>query len=331
MVRYGIVGFGAHAVKRLMPGFALAKNSTVVALSRRDQAKAREFGEKYGIRQVFASTEELCKSPEVDAVFVATPNSVHIDDVLTAVRHGKAVLCEKPMAVNAEEAKAMVEAAKSAGVVLGIAQCFRFEESVNRIRERVQRGDIGKVIFARSEFAFSTKGHHRVWLTDARISGGGPVPDVGVHCIDTLRYILGEDPVTVSAQMVHDADSGEVEASAVLQMKFRGDALGVVVVSNRTTYRTPLEIVGSEGVLRAQDALNVEWPITIELLRDGEVAESEQVSNGQTYARQVDEFSAAVEGRAAFAVPGEEGWKNQMVLDAAYRSAKAGSTEPTGL
>jgi predicted dehydrogenase len=100
-----------------------------------------------------------------------------------------------------------------------------------------------------------------------------------------------------------------------------------VLVSYRAGYRTPIEFVGQNGALRADDALNVEHPITLELRRDGAITESETVSNQGAYARQVDAFAAAVEGRAEFPVPGEEGWQNQEVLDAAYRSLKSGKAE----
>src|SRR5580700_7994141 len=112
MIRFGIAGFGLHAARRLMPGFALAQDCRVVALSRRDQDKGRESAAHYGIPHVFASTEELSRCPEVDAVLVTTPNVCHLHDVLTAVAAGKPVLCEKPMAMNADECRQMVEAAR---------------------------------------------------------------------------------------------------------------------------------------------------------------------------------------------------------------------------
>src|SRR5438874_12661886 len=132
MVRFGILGFGLHAVKRLMPGFALAQNCRVTALSRRNLAKARESARQHNIPLAFDSAEELCRSAEVDAVFVTTPNACHLADVLLAVRCGKPVLCEKPMAVNADECRRMVEAAREARLLLGVAQVFRFENSTAR-------------------------------------------------------------------------------------------------------------------------------------------------------------------------------------------------------
>jgi predicted dehydrogenase len=327
MIRFGIAGFGLHAVRRLMPGFALAQNCRVVALSRRDPDKARENAATFGIPHVFASTGELSRCPEVDAVLVTTPNACHLPDVLAAVAAGKPVLCEKPMGLDADECRQMVEAARAAGVLLGVAQIFRFEESTARFRERVAAGDIGRPIFARSEFSYMGTGHGRTWLYNRSISGGGPISDVGVHCIDALRYILQDEPQRVSTLGHSDEHSGDVEAAAALTLEFRRGALATVAVSTRAQYRTPLEIVGDAGVIRADDALNAEHPIRIELWRGGELAAEETVSNRLAYARQVDAFAAAVEKGGVFPVPGEEGWQNQIILDAAYRSLLSGKTE----
>jgi predicted dehydrogenase len=327
MVRFGIIGFGLHAVRRLMPGFALAQTCKVTALSRRNMAKARASAAEYGIPLAFDSAAELCQSPEVDAVLVTTPNALHLEDVLTAVAHGKPVLCEKPMGMSAGECKQMVEAARKTGVLLGVAQVFRFEDSTARLRARIAAGQIRRPIFARSEFSYAATHHKRTWLTDPALAGGGPIADVGVHCLDALRYILQDEVVRVTARGLWDERSGGVEAAAIMSMEFARGTLGVVLVSMRSDYRTPIEFVGEGGVLRADDGLNVERPISINLRRDGVVVESEVVSNQYAYARQVDMFAAAVRGKAAFPVPGEEGWQNQEILDAAFRSLKSGKVE----
>lgn len=327
MIRFGIAGFGLHAVRRLMPGFALARNCRVVALSRRDLNKGREAAERYGIRHVFDSTEELCRCPEVDAVFVATPNACHLQDVLTAASAGKPVLCEKPMAMDAEQCRQMVEAARHSGVLLGVAHVFRFEETTQWFRKRMAAGAIGRPVFARAEFSYVGLGHARTWLYDRSISGGGPITDVGVHCVDALRFILQDEVRQVGAAGQSDAQSGNVESAAILTLEFARGTLATVLVSTRAHYRTPLEIVGDAGVLRADDALNVEKPVRLELWKNGSLLADETVSNQLAYARQVDAFAADVEGRETFPAPGEEGWKNQMVLDAAYQSLLSGKTE----
>jgi predicted dehydrogenase len=333
MVRWGIVGFGLHAVRRLMPGFQLSKNCRVTALSRRDQTKAQEAAKRYQIPHIFGSAAELCGSPEVDAVLVTTPNSAHSEDVLACVAAGKPVLCEKPMGTNAGECRRMVKAAGKAGVLLGVAHVFRFDQSVIRLRELVAGGQTGTPVFARSEFSFPAGPKHpRTWIYDPAISGGGPLADIGVHCIDTLRYVLQDEVVRVSARGVaHRTASGEtdpaIEDAGALTLEFSRGTLGTVLCSYLADYRTPIELVGTSGALRANDCLNVETPVVLELRRGSEIIETETISNRLAYALQVDAFAAAVEGHADFPIPGEEGWQNQEILDAAYRSMRSGKAE----
>lgn len=327
MIRYGIAGFGLHAVKRLMPGFAEATESRVVALSRRNPENARASAARYNIPHSFLNTTDLCQCPEVDAIFVASPDAFHFRDVLVAAEHKKHVLCEKPLAMNTEQASQMVLAARNAGVLFGVAHCFRFENSLHRIRERISTGEMGEVVFARCEFSYPGANHPRTWLTDTAMAAGGPVADVGVHCIDALRFILEDDPLTVQAIAHYDAISGAVEAAAILNLSFVRGVLATVLVSTRAEYRTPIEIVGTTGTLRADYALNVDHPLELKLIRGGQVADTEEIMNDRVYARQVDAFSAAIERQAPFPTPGEEGARNQAVLDAAYRSIRTGRTE----
>ncbi len=328
MIRFGIVGFGLHAVRRLMPGFQLSSNCTVTALQRRDPEKAKASAQEYGIPHFFNSVDDLCRSPEVDAVLVTSPNACHRLDVLTALRRGKPVLCEKPMGMDADECREMVDTAHRLRLLLGVAQVFRFHESTARIRARVQSGDLGRLVFARSEFSFAARTHQRKWLTDRSLAGGGPIADIGVHCIDTLRYILQDEIVRVHARTVSDGHSGEVEAAAILTLQFRAGTLGTVLVSYRAPYRTPLEIVGEAGEIFADDALTVDRPVAIEYHTEDKPVVIEEVDNQLAYARQVDSFAAALEGNGKFPAPGEVGWQNQVILDAAYRSMRSGQMEP---
>jgi len=330
MIRFGIVGFGLHAVRRLMPGFAKAKNCRVTALSRRNLEEAKASAKQHNIPLAFDSALELARSREVDAVLVTTPNACHVNDVLVALSCGKPVLVEKPMGMSAAECRQMVDAAHRAKQLLGVAQVFRFEDSTAKFRDRLTKGEIGRPVFAASEFSYQGRRHARKWINDLAISGGGPIADVGVHCIDALRFILQDDIVRVSARTISDPESKDVESAAVLALEFSSGALGSVLVSTRAEYRTLLEVVGETGVLRADDALNVEYPIRIELRRGGKVVESEEVFNQLAYARQVDAFADALEGKCEFPVPGEEGLKNQLVLDAAYKSARTGRAEDVG-
>ena len=326
MIRFGIVGFGLHGDRRLMPGFALAKQCKVTALQRRNLEKARASAAQYKIPLAFDSVAELCASSEVDAVLVTSPDSLHLPDTLTALAHGKPVLCEKPMAMNASECRQMIEAARAANLLLGVAQIFRFENSTRWFRDQIAAGAIGRPVYARSEFCYSAQNHGRVWLTDPSLAAGGPISDVGVHCIDTLRFVLQDEVVRVTTRAVSDDRSGPVEAAAAITLEFSRGTLGIVLVSTRADYRTPLEVVGQSGTLQAENGLTVDHPIELRQ-RQGDKTNSTTVSNAEAYALQVDAFAEALQGRSEFLVPATEGLRNQEILDAAFRSLKTGRAE----
>jgi 1,5-anhydro-D-fructose reductase (1,5-anhydro-D-mannitol-forming) len=329
MIRYGILGFGLHAVKRLMPGFTQAQHCTVTGLWRRDQQKAQDAVRQY--RQfplrAYDSPEALCSSSEIDAIFVASPDALHLEHALIALKHNKPVLCEKPMAMSVAECEGMIEAADREGVLLGIAQNFRFERSVNRLREMVAARSIGKPLLAQSEFHYPALHSPRTWIADASLACGGPIGDVAVHCIDALRYILQDEVASVFSCGQHDENSGRLESAAMLLLEFQKGTIANVTVSARSDYRTPLWITGDRGLLGAEDALTVEHPITLQLKPAAGDPVTEQVSNESAYADQVDAFALSIEQGVPFAAPGIEGLQNQRVLDAAYRSLESGISQ----
>ena len=326
MVRFGIAGFGLHAVKRLMPSFADAPNCKVTALTRRDAERARESAKEFGIAHAFTTTEELCACPDVDAVFIATPDALHLADALVAARHGKHILVEKPMAMNADEAQQMVAAANSAGVILGVAHVMRFEESVRWFRERIGSGAIGKPLLARAAFVAPLLHSGRTWIDNPKLATGGPLADIGVHCFDTLKYVLNDEVRSVMA-LAHYDEHWTVEASGTTLFEFESGVLATMSVSARAPYQTLLEVMGEGGILSAINALNVEHPVTLEHRKGFDVVERCEVSNANAYAAQVEAFAAAVEAGQPFEIPGDVGLANQRILDAIFRSVKSGRTE----
>ncbi len=326
MVRFGIAGFGLHAVKRLMPAFATASNCTVTALTRRDFERARRSAQEFGIAHAFTSTAEMCACSDVDAVFIATPDALHLEDVLAATRAGKHILVEKPMAMNAREARQMVEAAHSAGVTLGVAHVMRFEASVRWFRERIAGGAIGKPLLARAAFVAPLLSSARTWIDDPALATGGPLADIGVHCFDTLKYVLSDEVLSVMAQAQYD-QHWIVEASGTALFQFAGGTLATMSVSARAPYQTLLEVIGEDGILCAVNALNVEHPVILEHRKGFDLVESIEVSNAHAYTLQVESFAAAIESGQPFDIPGEVGLSNQLLLDAIFRSVKTGEAE----
>jgi predicted dehydrogenase len=326
-VRFAILGFGLHAVRRLLPAFLKSEEAVLTGLWRRDQAAAAKNCAEHNIAHCFPTREALCASPEVDVVFITSPDAMHRDDVLLALRHGKAVLCEKPLAMNTAEAQEMSEAAKAAGLLLGVAQNFRFNRSLEWMRQQVAAGRIGKPQLAHAQYTYPADQAPRKWIADPSLACGGPVADVGVHCIDSLRYVLGEDVVSVSTLARRENASDKVEAVASLQLEMTGGVYANVTASARAPYRTLVEITGSDGVLIAENGLTVDRPVQLMLRRGGELIETTTVENNDGYTLMLDSFARAFRGTEVFPASGEDGVRNMRALDAAYTSWQTGFRE----
>ena len=343
-VRFAILGFGLHAIKRLVPAFAAAEHAQLVGLWRRDQAAARKNAADFNLPHAFATREALCSSPVVDAIFITSPDALHHDDVLLAAAHGKAILCEKPLAMNAAEALAMQHAAERAGVLLGVAQNMRWNRVLIEMRDRLAAGQIGTPQLARAQFCYNGTRSPRRWIADGALACGGPIGDVGVHCLDALRFVLDRDITSLQTLALGDPSYHQLEAIASLQGvapprpglpvgnltvgNLAGGCLVNVTVSALAAYRTQLEILGSDGALLCENALTTDQPVTLELRRGGKLEEQRTIDNAGSFSRMLDSFADAVQGGAPFPSTAASGVTNMHLLDAAYRGASSGHTEP---
>lgn len=327
LVRFAILGFGHHAARRLVPAFLRCEHATLRGMWRRDLTAAQQNCKDHGIPECFATREALCSSPDIDVVFLTSPDAMHRDDMLLALSHGKAVLCEKPLAMNAVEAAEMNNAARAAGALFGVAQNFRYNRSLEWMRAQIAAGRIGQPQLAHAQYAYPAKMAPRKWITDPKLACGGPIADVGVHCIDALRFVLGEDVLSVGTLARKDDASGEVEAIASLQLEMAGGVFANVTGSARGLYRTVVEVTGSEGVLVAENGLTVDRPVDLVVRQAGELLETATVENGDGYVRMLDSFALAFRGEGNFAATGDDGVLNMRALDAAYRSWHTGLRE----
>ncbi|HEX4156512.1 MAG TPA: Gfo/Idh/MocA family oxidoreductase [Acidobacteriaceae bacterium] len=332
-IRFAILGFGYHAAFRLVPSFRNCAHATLVGFHRRDPAKAARDAAAHNLR-AFASAEALCASPEVDAIFITSPDALHLADAQLAFAHNKPVLCEKPLTSNAADADTMLAAANVSGKLFGVAHHYRWAHAVQQIRARVAAGEIGEPRTAHAEFNYAAHLSRRPWITDPALAAGGPIGDVGVHCIDTLRFILGafsgENATrarSVSTIATQDADSGPVEASASMQFEFANNVLASVNVSARAHYRTQIEIVGADGVLVAENGMTVDHPVDVTLRRKGVHVNTNTVDNADAYTRMIDNFAQTLRGEEQFLGPGAEGVRNQHILDAAFKSWRSAHRE----
>lgn len=189
-VRWGILGPGSIAHK-FAEAVTRVPGSSLAAVGSRSFERAADFGARFGIERSHGSYEELANDPNVDAVYVATPHALHREHTMLALRSGKAVLCEKPLALNSREAQAMVGTARNEGVFLMEAMWTRFLPSIRWVAERVRAGDWGEVRFVFADFGFRSSFDPASRLYDLRL-GGGALLDVGVYPVSLTSMLLGE-------------------------------------------------------------------------------------------------------------------------------------------
>jgi predicted dehydrogenase len=324
-IRYGITGFGIFAESTIMPAIIASPNSELVAIQKRSKDEAEKKAKQHNIPLAFHSVEELVNHPDVDAIYAVSSNSVHARDVIIAAKTGKHAITEKPMAMNSKEAEEMIKICKDNNVKLMVAHMARFSPLNNRIKELIKTGTIGKVTFAKADFSFDGKLSKRAWLSDTKTAGSGPVFDIGVHCLDTLRYILEDDVVSVKSQLAPVPDSEKTEMTSILALKFSKGIPASIYVSFEVPFtKIFLEIIGENGIISVRDftSSNFSASLKIEKGKNGILSETiiEEIQVPNNYEKEITHFSDCIITNKEPLVPGEEGFKNQLIIDEAIKT-----------
>jgi len=243
MLNWIVVGIGDIAIRRVIPAIQSEPRSRLYGLVTRDPAKAAPFKVR-----VWASLEEALGDSAVQAVYVATPVFLHGLQTIQSLHAGKHVLCEKPMAMNEAEARAMLDAATASGKTLGVAYYRRSYPKVRRAKQLLETGAIGRPVLAELTCHdwFDGKGD-RSWLVDPVKAGGGPLYDIASHRIDVLNFLFGQ-PLRVSAQLSNAVHHYAVEDNATVMIEYEGGVRGIVDVRwHSKVKRDECRIRGTEG------------------------------------------------------------------------------------
>lgn len=241
-----VVGIGDITTRRVIPAILSEPRSVLHGIVTRDASKARPYD-----AHVWSDLDDALRDPAIDAVYVATPVFLHAPQTIAALRAGKHVLCEKPAALNYAEACSMTAEAKRAGFKLGIAYYRRMYPKVQRARDLMAQGAIGRPVLAEMNCHdwFQAEDGKRSWLLDPAMSGGGPLFDIACHRIDVLNFLFGR-PVRVSAHLASQVHSSKVEDSATLLIEYESGPRGIVDVRwHSRVARDECRIVGTEGAL----------------------------------------------------------------------------------
>jgi 1,5-anhydro-D-fructose reductase (1,5-anhydro-D-mannitol-forming) len=289
----------------------------------REISRAQAMAEKHGAPEAYDNLQSLVASPNVDAVYICTPVSFHSRHTLAAAAAGKHVLCEKPMGLTVEECRVMIDACRSQGVILGIGYMVRFRAAVRRLKAMIEAGELGGVVSGRAQTNIWYPPGPGRWRYLPDLSGGGALMDLGAHCVDTLRDLIGE-VVEVQALASSARMGAAVEDTLLGAMRFENGALGQIDCSFSVPHREcPLEIFGTKRSVTIARALGG-FEVPEMTVHDGVASQRVQIDAVDPYIVQFDQFSQAIRDNQSPEVDGAEGLRNTSVIQALYRAAEQG-------
>ncbi|MBI4428626.1 MAG: Gfo/Idh/MocA family oxidoreductase [Ignavibacteriales bacterium] len=323
-IRYGIIGFGNFAEKTIAPAIRASANSELVAIQKRSLQAAQERASQYRVPLAFDSVKKLVDHPDVDAVFIVSANSAHCLETIAAAKAGKHVLVEKPMAMNVKECELMISACRENDVRLMVGHMVRLSPLVVRMKEIVHSGRIGNIAAIKTEFIYNARISQRSWVFDQKLAGGGPLFDIGVHCLDTMRFILDDEIVSVKSWLAPLPTSTRTESTAAVVLGFSKGTSGSLFCSYSSPIRRSfIEIVGTEGILSAVDFTRSSLTIPLNFIQLSNTEEGarsvEQITVPNLYVEEVSTFSDCLLNGSPPIIPGNVGLVNQRILDEALR------------
>src|SRR5690606_18305558 len=278
-IRWGILGTG-NIARQFARGLAVLPDAQLLAVGSRSQASADAFGDMFSVKRRYTSYEALANDPDIDAVYVGTPHVFHKENTLLCLRHGKAVLCEKPFAIHANEAQEMIDFAREHKVFLMEAMWTRYMPSFVHLRELLAQRVIGDVRMIHSDFGFRARFNpeHRLFKPEL---GGGALLDVGIYPVSLASMVLGQ-PERI-ASLAHLGETGVDENTAML-LGYPDGALAVLSTAIRTSTPHVAILNGTEGRITIHSRWWVPSRMTVEIFgKEAREIEMPYTGNGYNY------------------------------------------------
>lgn len=342
-IGFAIVGTGSIADFHAK-GIADVEGAKLVGVYSRTAEKAQAFAAKENTRAA-ASLDELLSSDEVDVVCITTPSGAHLDIALSAFKHGKHVLCEKPLEITTERVDQMVRAANEAGCILGGIFQSRFGPGAQQVKKAIEAGRFGQLTLCsafvkwwRDDAYYRDGGWRGTWKLD----GGGALMNQSIHAVDMLQWLVGMPTEVAGASGALARDFIEAEDTAAAVLKFANGAFGVIegATSCYPGFTKRVEISGSKGSAVLEDDSITTWSFAEELPEDEQIREQFKAStlkggssdpraiSTEGHRRQIENMANAVRSKSAPQIPGEEGRNAVAIIEAIYKSSKSGKFEP---
>ena len=311
---WGLIGASNIASEHMIGAIRAQAGHDVVAVASSSADRARAFAETHAVAGACGSIQALLADPAVHAVYISTTNELHCEQVLAAASAGKHVLCEKPLALSVADALAMLAACRDAGVVMGTNHHLRNAATHRKIRELVRAGAIGRPLFARVFHAVHLPPHLQGWRLDKPQAGGGVILDIAVHDADTLRFVLGAEPVeAVGMTQASGMASAGLEDGVMAVLRFDNGVLAQLHDAFTVEHAgTGIEIHGERGSIIGRNVMT-QQPAGEVLLRTSAGEQIVPVEHESLYARGVAAFCAAMQGQGEPAASAEDGVRSLAV------------------
>ena len=323
---FALVGLGSLSTNQLAPALQKTKNCKLVGIVTGTPAKAVKWKAQYGIPEKnvydYDTMTRMADNPDIDVVYVVTPNGLHAEHTIKAAKAGKHVLCEKPMEVSVERCQAMVDAVRAAGRQLAVGYRCRFEPHHVEMLRLARERELGEVRLIESAFGFPI-GDPTQWRLKRALAGGGPLMDVGIYSIQSAEMLVGSYPVAVTATetKTDPVKFGEVEESLLFDLKFANGVSASCMTSYKVGGLNRTTAYADRGTFGLTPAFNYDgirgWR------SDGKPLEAPEVDQ---FATEMDDFADCITSGRPTSVPGEMGLRDVKTMMAIYEAARTGRT-----
>jgi predicted dehydrogenase len=324
-LRIALVGLGSYATNQLLPGIQKSNLCELAGIVTGTPSKKANWMAKHNLPEKncysYENFDEIKNNPEIDAVYIVLPNSMHKEFTIRAAKAGKHVICEKPMSVSVKDAKEMIAACKAANVSLSIGYRLHYEPFTNEVMRLAKSQEFGKVKFVDTKFAWRNRDIN-AWRMQNRYSGGGALMDVGIYCINASRYATGEEPISVIAQAIKTEPEiyKDIEETLQWELTFPSGAIARGM-SSYAFNAHKLAIHYEKGNLEMEPAYDY-GP-----LKGKTHLGVMNFPHTHHQALQLDGIADSILNNKPFLTPGEEGLKDQTIMEAIIKAAKTGKKE----
>ena len=321
-IKWGILGTANIARYATIPGMKKAEHCELYAIAGRSLEKAQAFKNEYGFEKAYGSYDGLIADSAVQAVYIPLPNNLHLKWVKAALKSGKHVLCEKPLALNADEAKEMFECARANGVYLMEAYAYLHSPYVQSLKDDIASGVIGEVDYIES--AFITQGYKEDFRLHKEF-GGGALYDLGCYCTTMILSLIDSEPDFVKAVAEFSDEAVDVNTASIVRFKNGVRAsfnIGMILGQNTNSRFDRLYIHGTKGNIRSEVEYNQEGEVSYKIVENGwsdkKVVER-RISVPHNYALELEQLNQCILGNAMPHITSEFSIKNAELMDKVFK------------